>query len=185
MWKTITLPKIKCFLWQCIHKSIPAREVLGTRGLAVPISCPPCNTDVESIINRVIFKDLASQKPLKVETLAKASEFAFLGLNERHQRTLSVIQVQWHPPPPPPVDWFKLNLDGFSLGNPGRAGGGGIIRNSRGEWVSGYARAIGHTLSVAAKLWALRDGINLCIALNLTNAIFELDAKLVVNMVQK
>ena len=78
-----------------------------------------------------------------------------------------------------------MNLDGFSLGNPGRAGGGGIIRNSRGEWVSGYARAIGHTLSVAAKLWALRDGINLCIALNLTNAIFELDAKLVVNMVQK
>ncbi|KAK9983940.1 hypothetical protein SO802_033465 [Lithocarpus litseifolius] len=103
-------------------------------------------------------------------------------LTEKLQRMLTVIQVQWYPPPD---DWFKLNSDGSSLGNPGRAGGGGIICNSRGEWVSGYARAIGHTSSVAAELWALRDGINLCIALNLTNVIFELDAQLVVNLVQK
>ncbi|KAL0011217.1 hypothetical protein SO802_006325 [Lithocarpus litseifolius] len=78
-----------------------------------------------------------------------------------------------------------MNSDGSSLGNPCRAGVGGIIRNSHGEWESGYARAIGHTSSVAAELWALRDGINLCIALNLTNVIFELDTKLVVNLVQK
>ncbi|KAK9995412.1 hypothetical protein SO802_020098 [Lithocarpus litseifolius] len=91
-----------------------------------------------------------------------------LRLNEKLQHTLFVIQVQWHPFPD---NWLKLNSDGSSLGNPGRAGGGGIIRNSRGEWVSGYARAIGHTSSVAAELWALRDGINLCIALNLTDVI--------------
>ena len=38
---------------------------------------------------------------------------------------------------------------------------------------------------MAAELWALQDGINLCIALNLTDVIIELDAKLVVNLVQK
>ena len=63
-------------------------------------------------------------------------------------------------------------------------GGGGIIRNSHREWVSGYARAIGHTTIVAAELWALRDGINLCIDLNLTNVIIELDTKLVVDLLQ-
>ena len=134
----------------------------------------------------MIFREAAFQKSLKEETLAKAFEFAFLGLNEKLQCTLAVIQVQWYLPPSPPHDnWFKLNSDGSSLGNPSRVGGGGIIRNSRGEWVSGYAHAIGHTSSVATELWAFRDGINLCSALNLTNVIFELDAKLVVNLVQK
>ena len=162
VWKTIALPKIKCFLWQGSHKSIPAREVLDARGL-VPISCPLCNAEVESIIhilrdcplakefwnsfpipihsctfygtnlldwlrinctnyqvavsgiswsilfpfgvwclwlrrNIVIFRNAKVQKSLKEETLAKASEFAFLGLNEMLQCTLAVIQVQWYPP---------------------------------------------------------------------------------------
>lgn len=87
----------------------------------------------------------------------------------------------WHPLPD---NWFTLNSDGSSLGNLGRVGGGGIIHNSHGEWVSGYARAIRHTTSVAAELWAQRDGINLCIDLNLTDVIIEMDDKLVVNLMQ-
>ncbi|KAL0001918.1 hypothetical protein SO802_015699 [Lithocarpus litseifolius] len=51
VWKTITLPKIKCFLWKCLHKSIPAREVLATRGLNVPLCCPICNSATESILH--------------------------------------------------------------------------------------------------------------------------------------
>nr|POE45644.1 putative ribonuclease h protein [Quercus suber] len=49
----------------------------------------------------------------------------------------------------------------------------------------GYARAVGFTTSVAARLWALRDGINLCIALKISTVIFELDAQLVVNLLKK
>lgn len=45
--------------------------------------------------------------------------------------------------------------------------------------MTGYARAIRNTTSVAAELWALRDGINLCLFLNLTAVEIELDAKLV------
>ena len=41
------------------------------------------------------------------------------------------------------------------MGNLSRVGGGGIIRDSKGDWVSGYARAIGFTTSVAAELSAL------------------------------
>ena len=74
--------------------------------------------------------------------------------------------------------WYKLNSYGSSLGNPGRAGGGGVIRNADGDWVSGYARAIGNITSVAAELWALRDGIDLCLAVNLPAVEIELDAKL-------
>ena len=51
--------------------------------------------------------------------------------------------------------------------------------------VRGYARAIGPTSSVAAELWALRDGISLCISLNLLAVEFEFDAKLVVDLLSQ
>ena len=98
------------------------------------------------------------------------------------RRYLTTIQVQWYAPPD---NWFKPNSDGSSMGNPGRAIGGGLIRDSKGEWVSGYARAIEFSTSVATELWALRDGINLRIDLNLENVIIELDAKLVVDLLMK
>ena len=78
-----------------------------------------------------------------------------------------------------------MNIDGSSLGNPGLAGGGGLIRNDKGEWVKGFARAIGSTTSVAAELWALRDGIRLCITLKLPAVEIELDSKLVVDLMKK
>ena len=60
-----------------------------------------------------------------------------------------------------------------------------MIRNDKGDWIRGYMRAIGCTTSVAAELWALRDGIRLCIALKIPAVIFELDAKLIVDLLQK
>ena len=78
----------------------------------------------------------------------------------------------------------QVNSDGSSMGNSGCAGGGGIIRNVEGKWIKGYVRAIGNTTSVAAKLWALRDGIQLCLELNLPMVIIELDAMLVVNLLR-
>nr|POE83116.1 hypothetical protein CFP56_42720 [Quercus suber] len=46
-------------------------------------------------------------------------------------------------------------------------GGGGVIRDHNGVCVSGFARAIGIATSVEAELWALRDGLNICLAKNL------------------
>lgn len=54
-----------------------------------------------------------------------------------------------------------------------------------GEWVSDYARAIGCTTSAAVELWALRDGLNIHIKLNLPIMEVELDAKLVVDLLEK
>ena len=70
------------------------------------------------------------------------------------------------------------------MGNSGHAGGGGIIRNEEGKLIKGYARAIGTTTSVTAELWALRDGIQLCLELNLPAVIIELDAVLVINLLR-
>lgn len=114
--------------------------------------------------------------------MAKAIEFIYLGINGKQIRTKSRIQICWHHPP---LNWFKLNTDGSSLGNPGLAGGGGLIRNDKGEWVKRFARAIGSTTSVAAELWALQNGIRLCISLKLPAVEIELDSKLVVDLIKK
>ena len=107
---------------------------------------------------------------------------AYLGITEKHMKTRTRIQVRWLPPP---INWLKLKSDGSSMGNPRIAGGGGLIRNEIGEWVRGYARAIGCATSVAAKLWALRDGIRLCISLKILALVIELDAKLVIDLSKK
>ena len=78
-----------------------------------------------------------------------------------------------------------MNTDGSSLGNLGLASGGGLIRNDKGEWVKGFARAIGSTTSVAVELWVLRDGIRLCITLKLPAVEIELDSKLVMDLMKE
>ena len=85
------------------------------------------------------------------------------------------IPVKWSKPFP---GWHKLNIDGASLGNPGKASGGGLIRDSEERWVRGYSRSIGHATSVMAELWALRDGLKLAVQLGIGCLEVELDARL-------
>ena len=51
VWKVPTIPKIKCFIWQCCHLSIPTRSMLNARGMNLPNHCPLCNEGIESIIH--------------------------------------------------------------------------------------------------------------------------------------
>ena len=90
------------------------------------------------------------------------------------------VKVSWTKPA---SYWFKLNTDGFSLGNPGRARGGGLARNDREMWIASFTRNIGKATSVEAELWALRDGFFLCKTLNLEAIEIELDAKVVFDWV--
>ena len=88
--------------------------------------------------------------------------------------------IKWSPPP---LGWFKLNIDGSSLSNPGLAGGGGVIRNHLGEWVGGFSRVIGFTTSVQAKLRALKSGLLLAIDLGILNLEIEMDSLLAVELI--
>jgi hypothetical protein len=44
---------------------------------------------------------------------------------------------------PPQTGFLKLNFDGASKGNPGKAGEGGVIKDSGGEIIRMYAASIG------------------------------------------
>ena len=71
----------------------------------------------------------------------------------------------------------------FIFGNPGLAGGGGVIRNHLGDWVGGFSRAIGVTTSVQAELRALKNGLNLAIDLGILNLEIEMDSLVAVECV--
>ncbi|GLT55461.1 hypothetical protein SLA2020_285800 [Shorea laevis] len=55
-----------------------------------------------------------------------------------------------------PMNWVKLNTDESTIGNPGRAGRGGLLWDSQGHWIVGFVRNIGITTALAAELWAIR-----------------------------
>ena len=129
-----------------------------------------------------MFRDEKPNQNVREETISKAIELAYVGVNGKRSQTQQKTRVRWCSLP---LNWCKVNSNGFALGNPRRAGGGGLIHNNKGEWIQGYVRAIGCTTSVVAELWALRDGIRLCITLKIPAVVFELDAKLIVDLLQK
>ena len=79
-------------------------------------------------------------------------------------------------------NWYKLNTDRSSLGNPGKTRRGGIIRDYHGHWVGDFARAIESASCVVTELRALRDGLTLCHQLHIQSPIVELDASVIVNL---
>lgn len=83
----------------------------------------------------------------------------------------------------PPIGWFKLNTDGASFRNPRKAGAGGLIRDLCRNWVKGFSRSIGLTSSVIAEFWALRNGLQLTIQLEIQNIKVELDARVIVDLI--
>ena len=96
-------------------------------------------------------------------------------------KTSETMLVKWLSPPD---GWFTLNFDGAAKGNPGNAGVGGLIQDSLGRWVQGYYIGLGITTSVNAELRGLLEGLKLASQLNITQLIIELDALVVISLVQ-
>jgi|UniRef100_A0A2N9EKD1 ribonuclease HI len=110
---------------------------------------------------------------------AFAVEFFFSISPVRNQVTKSNTLIGWLPPP---SGFMKLNTDRSVLGNPEKASAGGLLRDSNGKWIHGFAHNLGITNSLAAELWGLRDGLLLARNLNITKLIIEIDAKSVVDL---
>ena len=59
-----------------------------------------------------------------------------------------------------------------------------MIRDESGNWVVGFSRRIGVTLSFEAELWALRDGLTIYVNKNFQAVEVKLDAKAIINVLQ-
>ena len=80
--------------------------------------------------------------------------------------------------------WTTLNTDGSAMGNPRKAGYGGLLRNCEGNGLGGFARGVGPITTYVAELWAFRDGLNLAFSLGIESLIVELDALAIVHLLR-
>ena len=114
--------------------------------------------------NIVMFENGIPNPKLDKVCLGQAREFHFCVSKINQVSSKIPFLVRWNKPS---FGWHKLNTDGDSIGNPGKAGGGGVIRDCHGDWVKGYSRSIGYTTFVLVEWWALRDGLILAIQLGI------------------
>ena len=64
-------------------------------------------------------------------------------------------------PPPPKFPYLKLNTDGSALRNPGPAGARRVLRDHKGQWISGFSLRGGFATNNMAELAAVRQGLEM------------------------
>ncbi|KAK9280732.1 hypothetical protein L1049_003620 [Liquidambar formosana] len=171
IWNINTLSKIQNFLWLCCQKKIACNEVLFKRHITFSNLCPICFNE-----------------PKTVEHVLRDCEYAREFWAMVHPDTLSTSGLTldaWILHNEPPTDpFYKLNTDGSSLGNPGKASAGGLIRDHLGQWIKGYSRKLGTITSTAAEIWGLRDGLELVLKCNIRKLYVDMNASATISLLQ-
>jgi hypothetical protein len=81
--------------------------------------------------------------------------------------------------------FIKINFDGASKGNPGPAGYGAVLRNSRGEILVLAVGYLGETTNNAVELIGLLQGLRVAIAQHSHKIILEGDSQIVIQLITK
>ncbi|KAK7348804.1 hypothetical protein VNO80_23498 [Phaseolus coccineus] len=86
----------------------------------------------------------------------------------------------------PKIGWVKLNVDGSrDHYNGGSAGCGGVVRDSSGKWVGGFAKKLDSSLEVhRTELEAILAGLQFVSDMNFKKVVVESDNKSVVSMLE-
>ncbi|XP_040995994.1 uncharacterized protein LOC121242162 [Juglans microcarpa x Juglans regia] len=113
-------------------------------------------------------------RPLSQQGLLLLDEFR---LDRPAMSTRKEKLVNWLKPP---RGWIKLNCEGSCRGNPRSSGGGGIIRDDRGNFKGAFVCHFGFGTSNGASLKAFLGGVKLCKRLRYADIIIESDSKVVV-----
>ena len=128
--------------------------------------------------NQCVFTSRGHNPNLGKTIALLASEFFLCAAQPRSHKRMVTKRIRWEKPD---QGWLKLNTDGSWNAPLGSAAGGGVIRDSLGNWVVGFARKLGSANSFTAEVWALRDGLMLCLQRNFSAIIVEIDAKALVD----
>ncbi|KAG7615876.1 Ribonuclease H domain [Arabidopsis thaliana x Arabidopsis arenosa] len=117
-----------------------------------------------------------------IKKLAKeVNDANVLGRGGQGPRVRVERMVKWEPPR---SGWLKLNTDGASRGNPGRASAGGVLRDALGEWRGGFALNIGICSAPLAELWGVYYGLYIAWQKRVTNLELAVDSKVVVGFLK-
>ncbi|KAH0702465.1 hypothetical protein KY285_016743 [Solanum tuberosum] len=84
----------------------------------------------------------------------------------------------------PPERGYKLNSDGSSIGNPGRSGTRGVIRDHNGDWIVGYMGNLHMSNNVKAELTALMQGLKIALVRGLLPLEVNIDCKELITFIE-
>ncbi|PNX89071.1 ribonuclease H, partial [Trifolium pratense] len=139
----LVLHKCLHFCWLVLHKCLPTNAFRD---------CP----DSTSIWDALLFSSPSSYSTIEFANWftihATSSNGVLFMVFESSHLQKPLCHVSWVTPL---GNTIKVNVDGNSLNNPGRADFGGIMRNSRGNWLLGFSGFIGIATSLQAELHAI------------------------------
>ncbi|XP_070029924.1 uncharacterized protein LOC142161974 [Nicotiana tabacum] len=92
------------------------------------------------------------------------------------------IKIKWYKLP---KNVIKLNCDGAFSSTNNATGIGGLFRNSNGDWIIGYHKAIHASSSIHAELLALLEGLRIAMEFNDTNMEIETDSTDVIKLMHE
>ncbi|KAF7844864.1 reverse transcriptase [Senna tora] len=134
-----------------------------------------------SVRNKKVFENLYLPPKIAFQNaLAKAVEFIHLSKTGSPNSAMIYVDLCWSPPP---EGFYKLNVDGSCMGNPGLMAAAGVIRDHLGHWISGFSKFIGPGCSLAAELWGLFLGLKLAKDIGIKNLMVETDCAAVSNLI--
>ncbi|XP_061344134.1 uncharacterized protein LOC133290088 [Gastrolobium bilobum] len=93
-----------------------------------------------------------------------------------------VMKISWQFPI---EGYVKLNTDGTARGNPGPAACGGVIRDSSGRWLHGFACKLGVCSAFKAELRGILRGLKIAWGEGFHNIEVESDSKSVISVLTK
>ncbi|KAK7825178.1 putative ribonuclease h protein [Quercus suber] len=123
--------------------------------------------------NRKAFKQQEASLNLLQAVEMQVREFFYCVANQDEIRNKEILHVRWSKPGD---GWLKLNTDGSFGGEGVNSGCGGLIRDSNGLWIRGFAKTVVVNSSLASEMWALREGLTLCLDLQPQAMEIKLDA---------
>ena len=130
--------------------------------------------------NKKAFKQQPSNPNLVQVVEMQSQELLYCVLEPNTKKVRHLNQIQWLKPL---AGWHKLNTDGSVVSTNGLSGCGGLLRDCSGQSVVGFAKSISVSSSIAAELWALREGLGLCLERGISTVEIELDATAAISLV--
>lgn len=117
-------------------------------------------------------------KPKKKVSFSGIISLQMLNVQMKTVKIKRPTLVQWKPPT---GNLLKLNIDGASKGNPGRAGCGGVVRNSSGDLILAFSEYLEIGTNNKAEMQGLYSGLLICYQLGIFEISVETDSQLLVH----
>ncbi|XP_075100579.1 uncharacterized protein LOC142176528 [Nicotiana tabacum] len=113
------------------------------------------------------------------KTIHHAWEFIFFTEKNTSSNKKVKTEIKWHKPP---KNMIKLNRDGAFSSNNNATGLGGTFRNSNGDWIIGFHKAIQALSATHAKLMALPEALKIEKESNFINLEIETDSMAIIKL---